>query len=199
MTYWTIQTKSVIARFEKDGCYYPDFSLSPQTHIETYRRLLDTYNESNSTTYKGLLFCMTKDDARTFQDGEDFGAYFASRPSVVHALNNGDFSLFDNTHSLLCIRTDKFDSFNPCLVDFWNFIMMTSDTDGINADSYYMQRELHPSLNEISYEEFVSMSWGLMKQGKMIKPLMQKTMLQANIPYIDNSMEIEVLDLPGGY
>lgn len=195
MTYWTIQGSNVIKLLEHEKVYYPDFTLSPQTHIDTYQTLLRVYNESNFTEYKGLIFCMTKDDAQTFRDVDDFYNYFSERPRIVNALNNGAYSLFDNHHYLLRIKTNRFDLLNPCLVDFWNFIIMTSNDEDVNATLYYNLRELHPSLHKISYEQFVDASWQLMRDQKMIKSLMKSTILQANIPYIDIDMEIERYDL----
>ena len=195
MTYWTIQTKEVLVKLLSEGKYCPDFALSPQTHSKTYQTLLDVYNESNATSFKGLIFCIAKDDAATFKDAEDFRLYLAERTSVVRALNNGVFTLFDKDHKLVRVKTEKFESFNPCLVDFWNFIMMTIDEDGVNASSYYACRELYPPMRDVSYEDFVKISWNSMRHRKMVLPLMRSTILQANIPYLDSSMELEICDL----
>lgn len=188
MVYWTIQHKDVIDVLNKQGAYYPDFEKSPQVHRETYDRLLSVFNEFNKTEYKGLIFCIAK-DGRTdkslaFHDEADFAEYMKARPGVLRALNNGAYPLLDDNHLLCRIETDKFDQQWLCIVDFWNFVMM----DGTCQSQYEMCRPRVPSLENISYNDFVELAWKMMRECKMFRPLMSSTIFQANIPYIERDM-----------
>lgn len=194
MVYWTIQHKKVINILNDQGRYLPDFEKSPQTHRETYDKLLSVFNELNETAYKGLIFCIAKDGrtqgSLTFQDEDDFAEYMKSRPGVLQTLNNGAYTLLDDEHLLCRVETDKFDRLCLCLVDFWNFIMMMPDEDGISVgrDSYDMCRYMNPDLENVSYDDFVDLAWRMMRERKMVRPLMSSTILQAAIPYLEKDM-----------
>ncbi len=195
MVYWTIQHKDVIDVLNKQGTYYPDFEKSPQVHRETYDRLLRIFNEFNKTEYKGLIFCIAKDGrtdkSLTFQNEADFSEYMKSRPLVLDALNNGAYTLLDDNHLLCRVETDKFDKQWLCIVDFWNYIMM----DGTSQFQYEMCRPSNPSLENVSYEDFVELAWKMMRECKMFRPLMSNTIFQFNIPYIEQDMLKETYSL----
>ncbi len=190
--YWTIQHKDVIEVLNKQGTYYPDFEKSPQVHRDTYDKLLGVYNELNNTTYKGLIFCIAKDGrtdkSLTFRDETDFIEYMKARPKILNSLNNGAYSLLDNSHLLCRFETDKFNQQWLCTVDFWNFILMFSNEDGMNELSYEMRRSAIPALADYSYDEFVKLSWEKMRKRKVVYPLMSSTIFQENIPYLERDM-----------
>ena len=194
MVYWTIQHKKVIDILNGQGKYFPDFEMSPQTHRATYDKLLSVFNELNETAYKGLIFCIAKDGrtqgSLTFQDDGDFVEYMKARPGVLRTLNNGTYTLLDDEHLLCRVDTDKFDKLYLCLVDFWNFIMMMPDEDDISVgrDSYEMCRYMKPDLANVSYDDFIDLSWDMMRERKMVRPLMSSTILQAAIPYLKKDM-----------
>lgn len=194
MVYWTIQHKDVIDVLNMQGAYYPDFEKSPQVHRTTYDKLLSVFNELNKTEYKGLIFCIAKDGRRekslTFNDEVEFFNYMKARSGVLRTLNSGVYSLFDNDHILCRIETDKFDKLYLCLVDFWNFIMMMSDEEGtsLSRDSYEMCRQFNPIFENIAYEDFVELSWKMMREKAVLRPLMSSTILQATIPYLEKGM-----------
>ena len=195
MVYWTIQHKKVINILDEQGAYYPDFEKSPQAHSETYGKLLRTFNEINKTTYKGLIFCIAKDGrtdkSLTFSDDTEFFQYMRARPGVLNALNNGSYLLLDKEHLLCRVETDKFDQQCLCIVDFWNYIMM----DGSCRFQYEMCRPNIPALKDVTYNDFVGLSWKMMREGKMFRPLMSSTIFQANIPYIERDMLKETYPL----
>lgn len=194
MVYWTIQHKKVIDILNNQGKYFPDFEKSPQTHRETYDKLLSVFNELNETAYKGLIFSIAKDGrtqgSLTFQDDGDFVEYMKARPGVLQTLNNGAYTLLNDEHLLCRVETDEFDKLYLCLVDFWNFIMMMPDEDGVNVgrDSYEMCRAVNSELANISYDDFVDLAWKMMRERKMVRPLMSSTILQVAIPYLEKGM-----------
>lgn len=194
MVYWTIQHKKVIDILNNQGKYFPDFEMSPQTHRATYDKLLSVFNELNKTAYKGLIFCIARDGraqgSLTFKDYGDFVEYMKARPGVLRTLNNGAYTLLDDEHLLCRVETDKFDKLCLCLVDFWNFIMMMPDEDGISVgrDSYEMCRYMNPDLANVSYDDFVDLAWRMMRERKMGRPLMSSTIIQAAIPYLEKDM-----------
>ena len=194
MVYWTIQHKKVIDILNNQGKYFPDFEKSPQTHRETYDKLLSVFNELNETAYKGLIFSIAKDGrtqgSLTFQDDGDFVEYMKARPGVLQTLNNGTYTLLNDEHLLCRVETDEFDKLYLCLVDFWNFIMMMPDEDGVNIgrDSYEMCRAVNPEFANSSYDDFVDLAWKMMRERKMVRPLMSSTILQATIPYLKKDM-----------
>jgi len=191
--YWTIQHKNVVETIEKRGSYFPDFSLSPQTHKATYDRLLGIYNRINQTSYVGLIFCIEKDASRAatslaFNDEKDFVEYLNERNGVIAALNNGAYTLFDKNHFLCKIETDEFDDSYPCRVDFWNLVFMMPDVDGGDEPRYDSCRYINPAFQDLSYGDFIDQSWLAMEQQKTLRPLMNSTVFQVNIPYIKREM-----------
>ena len=194
MVYWTIQHKKVIDILNNQGKYFPDFEKSPQTHRETYDKLLSVFNELNETAYKGLIFSIAKDGrtegSLTFQDDGDFVEYMKARPGVLQTLNNGAYTLLNDEHLLCRVETDEFDKLYLCLVDFWNFIMMMPNEDAVNVgrDSYEMCRAVNSELANISYDDFVDLAWKMMRERKMVRPLMSSTILQVAIPYLEKGM-----------
>ena len=58
MFFWTLQSKSVLKEAEEKDIYYPNFELSPQSHINDYNRVLNAFNQLNHSNYKGLIFCL---------------------------------------------------------------------------------------------------------------------------------------------
>ena len=193
MICWTIQHKKVIDILNEQGKYFPDFEMSPQTHRDTYDRLLGIFNELNGTEYKGLIFCIAKDvrtkESVTFRDEVELFEYMKARPYTLQALNNGAYTLLDGDHLLCRIETDKFDKLCLCSIDFWNFIMMMSeDGTGRSRSGYESCRLRDPDLVDISYEEFVEQAWMMMRARKMFRPLMSSTILQYTIPYLEKGM-----------
>lgn len=194
MIYWTIQHRNVLDILNKQGRYLPDFKLSPQVHRDTYDKLLRIFNELNGTSYKGLVFCIAKDcrtkGPLTFQDEVDFAEYMNARRGVLKGLHNGAYTLLDNDHLLCRVETDKFDRLYLCLVDFWNFIMMMPDKDGVwgSQNDYEMCRASNPAFEHIAYEDFVELAWKTMRERKIVRPLMSSTILQATIPYLEKEM-----------
>ena len=157
--------------------------MSPQAHRATYDKLLSVFNELNEAAYKGLIFCIAKVDrtqgSLTFKDDDDFVEYMKARPGVLRTLNNGAYTLLDDEHLLCRVESDKFDKLCLCLVDFWNFIMMMPDEDGVcvGRDSYEMCRYMNPDLANVSYDDFIDLSWEMMRERKMVRPLMLSTIL----------------------
>lgn len=194
MVYWTIQHKKVIDFLNNQGKYFPDFEKSPQAHRDTYDKLLSVFNELNETAYKGLIFCIAKDGrtqgSLTFQNDGDFVEYMKARPGVLGALNGGAYMLLDDEHLLCQVETDEFDKLCLCSVDFWNFIMMMPDEDGVSVgrDSYEMCRIMNPNFENVSYDDFVDLAWKMMRERKMVRPLMSSTILQVAIPYLEKGM-----------
>ncbi len=193
MTYWTIQHKAVIDQLNKNGTYYPDFSLSPQNHRETYDRLLNLYNSINQTSFKGLVFCIEKDASHAatslaFDDEQDFVGYLNTRKGVLGALNNGAYKLFDENHLLCRIETDKFDDLCPCRVDFWNFVFMMPDEDGGDKSRYEVCRDINSAYAGLSYEDFLEQAWCAMSRQQTLRPIMSSTVFQSHIPYLDKNM-----------
>lgn len=198
VVYWTLQSKKVIEMLNRDKVYYPNFALSPQVHSETYSKLLHVFNKSNSTNYEGLIFCLFKDDGNSFQDKEEFFNYFKNRPTVLDALNNGCYPLFSNSHVLVRVETDCFikENLNHCVVDFWNFIMMIPDEQGVAENAYYNHQWKCPDLEGVEYLDFVNLLWDYMYDKKLFSPLVMSTAFQAVIPYLDlNKMKIETFEL----
>jgi hypothetical protein len=199
MAFWTIQHKKVIETLAEQGAYYPDFALSPQTHRATYDKLLLVYNEVNKTEYKGLLFCIAKDFRKkgsvTFADETEFFEYMKARPYILRALNNGAFNLLNDNYLLCKFATKKFDADFLCFVDFWNFILMTSDEDGINRINYERLRWNEPVLETLSYDGFVDLLWSSMRKMEIIRPLMSSTIFQYNIPYVEKDMLVGTYSL----
>ncbi len=68
--------------------------------------------------------------------------------------------------------------------------MMMPDEDGISVgrDSYEMCRFMNPDLESVLYDDFVDLSWKMMRGRKMVRPLMSSTILQASIPYLEKDM-----------
>ena len=194
MVYWTIQHKKVIDILNGQGEYFPNFAMSPQTHRDVYDRLLYTFNEINGTSYNGLVFCIAKDcrtkGSLSFEDEVEFFNYMMARSGVLQALNNGFYTLLDNDHLLCRIETGKFDNLYLCLVDFWNFIMMMPDEAAarVSRDNYEMCRLFNPIFENIAYADFVELSWKMMRERAILRPLMSSTILQATIPYLEKDM-----------
>ena len=67
---------------------------------------------------------------------------------------------------------------------------MMPDEDGISVgrDSYDMCRYMNPDLENVSYDDFVDLAWRMMRERKMVRPLMSSTILQAAIPYLEKDM-----------
>lgn len=194
MVYWTIQHKKVLDLLNGQGKYFPNFAMSPQSHQDTYDKLLCAFNDINGTSYNGLVFCIAKDcrtkGSLSFKDEVEFFNYMKARPGVLETLNNGAYTLLDNDHLLCRIETDLFDNLYLCFVDFWNFIMMMPDEEGtsLSRDSYEMCRQFNPVFESIAYEDFVELSWKMMRERTVLRPLMSSTILQAAIPYVEKGM-----------
>lgn len=201
MKYWTIQHKRVLEILGRTGTYYPDFSLSPQTHKTTYDRLLSVFNQVNGASFDGLIFYFAKDPRQAkdscFTSVDDFKTYFRARPRVLNAINNGDFKLLDAEHLLCEIETDVFDGMDRCPLDFWNFVMMMPDDTGSTECMYEMLRPRFPKLAEVDYGQFMECGWILMSHHLTMIPLMSSTVFQAHVPYLEKSMLKAVYSLDG--
>ena len=67
--------------------------------------------------------------------------------------------------------------------------------DGSCRFQYEMCRPNIPALKDVTYNDFVGLSWKMMREGKMFRPLMSSTIFQANIPYIERDMLKETYPL----
>ena len=68
--------------------------------------------------------------------------------------------------------------------------MMMPDEDGVSVgrDSYEMCRIMNPNFENVSYDDFVDLAWKMMRERKMVRPLMSSTILQVAIPYLEKGM-----------
>ena len=68
--------------------------------------------------------------------------------------------------------------------------MMMPDEEGtrLSRDSYEMCRQFNPVFESIAYEDFVELSWKMMRERTVLRPLMSSTILQAAIPYVEKGM-----------
>lgn len=112
---WTIQKKQVLDKINKDGCYYPDFNCK-SNYNSAYGMILDSYNNINNSSYKGLIFCFAKRGFNQyFNDIQELYSYFLNNPAITAA-----FNFWDNNYVILKLHYSE--KFNMIPIDFNDFI-----------------------------------------------------------------------------
>lgn len=198
MDFWTIQSKTVASIIEHNGVYQPDFTKSPQVHIEDYLEILQAFNKLNSTNYKGLIFCMAppfdeENGITDFSSFLDVQALFARNSYLSDSLGAngiGGYSLFDNEHMLMHIEDSDFDMINLIPIDFWNFVFYLRNGRD-NYRSLYEFQAPFGFYSGVSFEQFIACQQNAIEMGRLLPPIMVDSMLQLHIPYIKKEAVLE--------
>lgn len=126
---WTVQSEYTLNKIIDDGIYYPNFNTSlkfAQRRKNSYRYILNEFNQRNKTEYNGLIFCISEFENKTIKNYEEYKI-------MVYMSGAGGISNSKDDYYLLELEVD--DSIDLCSCQFYIFcdlIAYLDDTEDYN-------------------------------------------------------------------
>lgn len=116
--FWTIQSKDVLELINKNGYYYPDKKQLNGSYTSAYKIVLDSFNQINKSSYKGLIFGFAKKaNEGYFGNIDELYQYLLNNPLVTNA-----FHLWSDNYVILQLQYHE--KFNMIPIDFNDFIQI---------------------------------------------------------------------------
>lgn len=202
MFFWTLQSKSVLKEAEEKDIYYPNFELSPQSHINDYNRVLNAFNQLNHSNYKGLIFCLAPEQnserINEYKNVEIIKQLFQNNTEIKNSLASQPYSLFDENHQLIKIDGSEFEKTHTIPIDYWNHIIIMDSGSPEYFD--YIKKTCTNNYATMEYKDFEQCILKSIEEGKYADPIMDNsfykfnTMTEIHIPYIRYSSILEFYD-----
>lgn len=150
MKIWTYQNKSVILEIINKGVYYPDFKYTHGGKIRpnSYKYILDLYNNKNKSNYKGLIFGINK------YKEDPLILYNEYINAIIDFSANGTYPVDDEGFYVLELDVNEKYS-NTLPIDFYNFANLIDSMD-IDIDEELIKLDKE-NLFKPNYKHFYTM------------------------------------------